>query len=871
MKSRFKQLSAALSIYISIFFIWPSPSAMAEVTTPESSAATTTPENAQTPAAEPSAQASAPVSAKPPVADSLVIQRYRNALQLNPTSAETRFQLAVALLREKRYTDALTELTSLNESKPENADIHYYTGLAYAGMGELDKAFQSYETVVRIAAGAAKKTYEIEKAFYNLGIANQRAEDMQGALKAYMRSIEIAPEQTLAYCRLGEVYFNLKNYSESLSRLQMCDERSPNDPQTKRNITSVRLAKGLELVNEKKYTEALTEFRKVAEKDPNNERALYFQGYLYYQVAEFKQALDTLSKLRATEASEISSNLPALLQNIAVELQSREDWTTAAVALQQAISFKKDDADLHYLLGYTYMKQDNYIAAQQEIKEALRFNPTHTSSTLAMAIISERLISTHIEKGEAALISAEYETADTEFKAALELDPNNARALSGKQSVDDKLKEARAQAAEKLERNINEGLATAEKNMRAQKYQEAAAAYRYVLAFAPENEDALRGIKACEGYIRDRLQKHIQAGDAFAEMNKYNLAIKEYKTALDYSSDDTLANAKLSAAELKLSALVNPLLDEASENESQLYFAEAIKAYEAALTFDPENITALDGKKRAESRLETTFAERLSSGKRALIDRDYIKAADDLNIALRLKPDDADAKEGLAKASDWLEKTIAAKLKSADKAFRDARYSEAATGYEEVLSMDKNNYNAQEGLQNIKRQVSDDLNKKLSSAEAAYHQGQYYRAYIEYGEALQLDKNNADARAMRTQSRQKLDETTAPILKKAIDASNKNDNDTALIEFKKALNIDPSNETAKRYLSTIDKSKAMKSISGKVEKLYLTGVDLYTKGKYVEAVKAWEELLALDPSYEKAARNIKKAKRKLEGVMDVKD
>lgn len=849
MKSRFRRLNVALTISISLLVIWPPAFGMAEVATPTA----------------PLAREQAPVT------DSLIIQRYRNALKLNPANSETRFQLGIALLREKRYADALAELTALSNAVPDNADIRYYLGMAYAGVGELDKAFEAYEAVALVTAGAAKKTYEMDKAFYNLGIAHQKAEDMAGALKAYKRSVEIAPEQTLAYCRMGEVLFNIKNYNESLILLQKCDDRSPGDPQTKRNIVSVRLAKGLELINEKKYTEALTEFRKVAEIDPGNERAVYFQGYLYYQVAEYKQALETLSRLRTTESPDIYTNLPALLQNIAVELQSREDWATAALALQQAVIYRKDDADIHYLIGYNFMKQENYPAAQQEIKEALRFNPTHSSSTLALAIISEKMIEEHLFKGEAALVSADYEDADKEFKTALELDPTNARAISGKQTVDDKLSAVRAQAAEKLERNISDGLASAEKNMRVEKYKEALAAYRYVLAFDPENEDALQGVKASEGFIREKLAKHIQTGDAFAEVFKYNLAIKEYRAALSYASDDTLAKSRLSTAEFRLGSLINPFLDEASEKESQMYLAEAAKAYEGALAYDPENTTALEGKKRAEDNLVSIFNERLTSGKRALLDRDYVTAAKDLAIALRLKPDDEDAKDGLAKAAEWMDKTIASKIKAADKAFHDGKFSEAATGYEEVIALDQNNFNAQEGLQNIKRHVADELSKKLATAEAAYHQGQYYRAYLEYGEALQLDKNNADARAMRLQSRQKLDESTAPVLKRAMDAASRGDNDNALIDFKKVLNADPSNETAKRYLSTIDKSKVMKSISGKIDKLYLTGVDLYTRGKYVEAIKAWEELLALDPSYEKAARNIKKAKRKLEGVMDVKE
>ncbi|MBI5562786.1 MAG: tetratricopeptide repeat protein [Deltaproteobacteria bacterium] len=813
----------------------------------------------------------APSIASPaPITDSLIIQQYRRALELDRTNVKTRLQLAVAFLREKRHADALAELAVINEAQPDNADVQYYMGVAYAGTGELDRALASYENVARLSPKAAKETYELEKAFYNIGIARQKAEDMTGAMKAYEKSVEIAPEQTLAWCRMGEALFNLKNYAEAIERLKTCDARTPGDPQTRRNIISTRLAMGLGLVSEKKYNEALAEFRKVAELDPKNENAIYFQGYLYFQVADYKQALTAVSGLSKTESPDIYNNLPALLQNIAVELQSREDWDAADKAIRQAIGFKKDDPDLHYLLGYNLMKKGDYEGALHEIKEALLFNPTHGSATLALAVITDRLTEARVTKGEAGLAKGDYNGAASDFDEALELDPKNARALQGRKDTGDKLAGARAEAAAKRERDVREGLASADKSMREEKYKEAATAYRYVLAFDPENSAAQQGVKAAEGFVKEEVARHVQAGDAFAETKKDYLAVREYKAALSYAPDDTLANARLEAAQSRLAALINPLLDDASEYEEKEYLADAIKSYEAALSYDPENKTALDGKKRGEDALEVRFAERLSTGRRLLLDRDYLKAAENLRVAMRLKPDDAEAKDGLAKAQEWLSKTIAGKLKAADKSLKDGNYGDAASAYAEALAIDPKNLEAQEGRERVKRQVADEVSRKLSNAESAYHHSQYYQAYLTYGEALALDRDNADARAMRHQSRQKLDEIINPVIKRAIEAAGKGDNETALVDFKKVLNADPSNETAKKYLSTIDRSKAQRSIGVKVEKLYLKGVELYTQGKYVDAIKAWEEVLELEPKHEKAILNIKKAKKKLEGVMDVK-
>ncbi|NIQ95631.1 MAG: hypothetical protein GWN87_16585, partial [Desulfuromonadales bacterium] len=48
------------------------------------------------------------------------------------------------------------------------------------------------------------------------------------------------------------------------------------------------------------------------------------------------------------------------------------------------------------------------------------------------------------------------------------------------------------------------------------------------------------------------------------------------------------------------------------------------------------------------------------------------------------------------------------------------------------------------------------------------------------------------------------------------------------------------------------------------------GIELYTKGKYAEAVAVWEKVLVLAPHHDKAKMNIQKARRKLEKIKEFK-
>jgi cytochrome c-type biogenesis protein CcmH/NrfG len=48
-----------------------------------------------------------------------------------------------------------------------------------------------------------------------------------------------------------------------------------------------------------------------------------------------------------------------------------------------------------------------------------------------------------------------------------------------------------------------------------------------------------------------------------------------------------------------------------------------------------------------------------------------------------------------------------------------------------------------------------------------------------------------------------------------------------------------------------------------VRRVYLQGVEHYTKGELAEAIASWREVLKLDPKNEKASSNIARAEDKL--------
>jgi tetratricopeptide (TPR) repeat protein len=216
--------------------------------------------------------------------------------------------------------------------------------------------------------------------------------------------------------------------------------------------------------------------------------------------------------------------------------------------------------------------------------------------------------------------------------------------------------------------------------------------------------------------------------------------------------------------------------------------------------------------------------------------------------------------------SEKLRSVVDASLADAASSLKAGRYTDAIANYKAVLLIDRGNREAAAGLQNAARLRSKTVEKMLEPGVKASKEGNYYQAMAAFNEVLQIDGKNTEARRLRKEMKEKLDELLTPLLKEGIEAYKKGDIGVAVVSFKKVLNVEPGNKEAKEYLGKMDIDKAKASIEKEVEKHYLSGIRLYTDGKYKEAIESWKKVLELEPMHQKAAMNIEKTRRKIEGV-----
>jgi len=234
--------------------------------------------------------------------------------------------------------------------------------------------------------------------------------------------------------------------------------------------------------------------------------------------------------------------------------------------------------------------------------------------------------------------------------------------------------------------------------------------------------------------------------------------------------------------------------------------------------------------------------------------------------ALELK-DSPEIRRELAAVDQARNSKIDSLLAAARKSRTAKDYPKSRTLYQRILDFNPQ-HAARTELKALESEVSASIATALNEARKHMLNNKYQAALVKYRQALDLDPANKDALAGLEKGRSKLKSTINDLVASGKTALDKGDFKTAKTNFNKVLALDPYNTEAKSALQRLDKIRLAGAKSGDENQLYLRGIELYTKGKYAEAVSAWEQVLMLSPSHAKAKMNIEKAQRKLKKIKE---
>lgn len=247
-------------------------------------------------------------------------------------------------------------------------------------------------------AGFCAAPQEDLAALFQEAVRMHQAGDLDGAIRAYSRLLELNPDHVEARSNLGAAYARLGDYAAAIREYQRALELDP------ANI-AVRFNLGLALYHSAQIREAAAEFSRVVTAQPDHRNAAVLLADCHLRMGDNKKVVELLRPLRDKHPDD-----RALLYLLGTAL-IRDGQPEQGQLLVDRILRDGDSAEARLMLGTARMMARDYRGALEEFEKAVRLNP--------------KLPSAHSYYGRALLATGDRDRAMEQFRRELELNPND--------------------------------------------------------------------------------------------------------------------------------------------------------------------------------------------------------------------------------------------------------------------------------------------------------------------------------------------------------------------------------------------------------------------------------------------------------------
>lgn len=207
-----------------------------------------------------------------------------------------------------------------------NYAAHTSLGIAYAEMGQLDKAIAHYQEAIKINSGYAK-------AYHNLAVSMDKKGNTKDAVKWYEKALEVNPN-------LAETRFNLGQYYASQGELEKAAEYYAVASQSGPHIAAIWFERANLSIRINRFNEAIEFYQKTLAIDPQFYAAHQHLGNVYLQLDRVGEAVHHYQK-----ALQLNPDHPALLNNLGIAMIRIGDVGAGIRYFKQALRADPADPD----------------------------------------------------------------------------------------------------------------------------------------------------------------------------------------------------------------------------------------------------------------------------------------------------------------------------------------------------------------------------------------------------------------------------------------------------------------------------------------------------------------------------------------------
>ena len=528
-----------------------------------------------------------------------------------------------------------------------------------------------------------------------------------------------------------------------------------------------------------------------------------------------------------------------------------------------------------------------------------------------------------VKDGDAALAKKSFQDAVLNYKAALDIKPDDAPTKAKLTDAETQL--SAQQAIAKLEADYSAALDAGDGFVRTEEFQKAIDSYNAALALKPGEKYPTDQIASVTKTMEDRaanMQKQEQfnllmaEGEKLFKENELEASLAKYNEAKTVFQDDKEVARKIAEvtaaiaqkeAQAANQAKYDGLIASADQKFTSQDFQGALADYKSAAallpneTYPPQRITETEAKISAlanAAEQQKAFDGLIADGEKAMNATDYQTAIDKFTEALNIFSDNSTAKSKLKDAQDlFAEKQAIAQNKAkydaliieADDLFKTEELSAAKSKYEEARKLIPEETYPLDQITKIDARLKElaasaeaqaNYEAAMTAGSAAVDGKNYTEAIVQFEKALAIIPKDKDA----TTSLE-----NAHALKREFDANQKNeaayaeklasaDEKMAIeafaearAEYQAAQALKPAETYPQTQIELIDATLAQRkadaaqaaeqaALEAEYLKFISAGDDANAKGDFAEAISRFEDALGVKPGDAVAQTKLDEAK-----------
>ncbi|MCE2413453.1 tetratricopeptide repeat protein [Candidatus Poribacteria bacterium] len=324
---------------------------------------------------------------------------FQRAVHLDPQNATSYRLMADGYAHVSQFSKAITHYQKALEIAPDDAEARENLVQSYNNYGvtlrnnsEWDAAILAYRNALKLQPTYQLARTNLSDVLWQKANAHRQSGHATEAIGTYLELQKLHPDDTMLASLLGELYLKTRNYQAAISAFHKVYTTLPTDSQARHNLIAAYQQYAQALRNRRDYRTAVVQLRKAVDLFPTGINLRLSLAQAYQHIGKYEQARGELERILVDAPN--NANARKELVNLQIRrgnaLMNRKKYA-AAVTVFEAIPASEKTIDMHNMIGYLYLVQNEHLSALATFETVLTKHPRNTVAYQNLLSIESQL------------------------------------------------------------------------------------------------------------------------------------------------------------------------------------------------------------------------------------------------------------------------------------------------------------------------------------------------------------------------------------------------------------------------------------------------------------------------------------------------